>query len=999
MEQATQAFSPGAGQAGLPASMTLAFQRARKTWRMLCLVGLGVLASVVVVCAVPLYSQVAMTAGLRATLASGGQTADIVVKGSVYNFSPGLIDETTRSLDQEFQAQLGPYLLPTRISVHSTPFTIMVPSPFTPGKLTASGDEMYMVGTNTTQVGAHLHFVEGQMPSSTISAHTLQIAVRKEISGTWHPGTIIPVSVAYRSYDGSLIDMKTFNLQVTGIFTLPTADDPFWHGEDFRGFARDANNTIFSSLASNSALTTMLTQMAPPPEALMVPTPVGSLLWYYTLDANRIQVGQLDDLLNKIQIVETDNANNFALVGGNALRNIQTYQPTNALQLFHDRLPITRFPITSLTLLILAMALFFVTLMTGILVDRQMGALALLRSRGASGRQIFWSLVTQAGLLGLLALAAGPFLAIALVGLLASHILTVSDQGSFNTLAGNLIPVALGVAPYALVTAGAMALTMILSIWGVANRDVLALRRESARSTHRPFWQRLNLDALVLILALLGAGFAFYLANSNALDSRQRLLFLAPLTLLAALCLLLAAMLILLRGFPLLLRGCSWLATHLRGAPSQIALAQMARAPRQSMRMTLLLALATAFVIFTLVFNASQTQRIQDVSDYQAMADFSGSLPTGASTVQQLSVIAQAFQHLPGVLSVSAGYVKSATAGGAALNLPIDFKAIDTATFAQTARWSVQDSTRSLAELMRQLALARPAALKASLVPAIVDATTWDTLHLAPGASFTLNFSITNTPNLVKFQAIARVAHIPTSGNSSVPTMLADYQSFARVYSNDDQVTGNNTGPINYIWLRSSDDLSLLSALRSQLAQGSLALSPLYDRRQMADQFSREPLYLTLFGILLLGTCTALLLALVGNLVASWLNVSSRLVNFAALRALGASPRQIAATLAWEQIVIYTTAILLGFFFGWLLSVLTLPSLVFSSVLPNQITNSVDSQTFYAAQNTPPIQIVIPPTLWLALAMLIVLCFIALAMMVRVASHPSIAQVLRLNED
>jgi ABC-type antimicrobial peptide transport system permease subunit len=167
----------------------------------------------------------------------------------------------------------------------------------------------------------------------------------------------------------------------------------------------------------------------------------------------------------------------------------------------------------------------------------------------------------------------------------------------------------------------------------------------------------------------------------------------------------------------------------------------------------------------------------------------------------------------------------------------------------------------------------------------------------------------------------------------------------------------------------------------------------------MVQQLANEPLYLTLFGILLLGAATALLLALLGNLVASWLNASSRLANFATLRALGASPRQIAGTLGWEQVIIYTTAILLGFFFGWLLSMLVLPSLIFTSILPNQISGSVDSQTFYAAQNTPPIQVVIPPALWIALGVLIALCIVALSMMVRIVSRPSIAQVLRLNED
>ncbi|MDQ2716331.1 MAG: hypothetical protein M3Z08_15615 [Chloroflexota bacterium] len=49
--------------------------------------------------------------------------------------------------------------------------------------------------------------------------------------------------------------------------------------------------------------------------------------------------------------------------------------------------------------------------------------------------------------------------------------------------------------------------------------------------------------------------------------------------------------------------------------------------------MTLMLALATAFTLFSLVFSSSEAQRIHDVSTYQAGADFSGMLPQPATVV------------------------------------------------------------------------------------------------------------------------------------------------------------------------------------------------------------------------------------------------------------------------------------------------------------------------------------------------------------------------------
>jgi len=151
--------------------------------------------------------------------------------------------------------------------------------------------------------------------------------------------------------------------------------------------------------------------------------------------------------------------------------------------------------------------------------------------------------------------------------------------------------------------------------------------------------------------------------------------------------------------------------------------------------------------------------------------------------------------------------------------------------------------------------------------------------------------------------------------------------------------------------------------------------------------------------VLSIGAVTAMLLALAGSLIASWLSAHNRLTSFAVLRALGASPPQIASTLAWEQTIIYTTSILLGLFCGALLSLLALPAIIFTSVATTGATSSLSSGAFFVLQNVPPIELVVPASLLFALGALVVICVVALAIMVRVVSRPSIGQTLRLNAD
>src|SRR5947209_5063290 len=67
---------------GLASTTRLARWQLRQTWRLLLVVGLGIVASVVLVCVVPLYSQVTMTAGLRSILTTFPQNADTIVISS-----------------------------------------------------------------------------------------------------------------------------------------------------------------------------------------------------------------------------------------------------------------------------------------------------------------------------------------------------------------------------------------------------------------------------------------------------------------------------------------------------------------------------------------------------------------------------------------------------------------------------------------------------------------------------------------------------------------------------------------------------------------------------------------------------------------------------------------------------------------------------------------------------------------------------------------------------
>ena len=740
------------------------------------------------------------------------------------------------------------------------------------------------------------------------------------------------------------------------------------------------------------------------PNALFT-SQISELYWYYQLDTAHIDINQLDDLIARIDTWNNElagsYANNTSIFGiavtgqspyiqtlaitGDAVPNAST---PSILQLYRTRTGVANIPVSVLLFQVTGLILFFIALMAELLIERQADAIAVLGSRGANKSQIFGAFVTQSVALGLVALLVGPLLAMLVVTLMALRTLVPIETDALNVLWSNPFAVLFSLHWYALVAVLIAIAAMALATYRAVGFNILTVRREAARAKRRPLWQRLNLDIVAAIVALTGYGVSLYLNNLSGLDEQTQVLVQSPLAIIAPTFLLIAGILIVLRLFPLLLRSAASLATRGRGAAAMLALGQMSRTPRQSIRMTLLLALTSAFAIFALVFGASQTQRITDLTNYEVGADFSGPLPNTDATIslnQQTSII----NHIQGVTSTTLGYGSLATTSGPT-PFQVQLRAVDADNFASTVIWATQNSSLSLVTLMQQFRARRATLANDNALPALVDTATWNQLHLAQGARFELSVSNPSDTGsgTITCIALAEVQRIPTTNNGGV---LIDYQSYSTLY----QKLFGIYLPINYLWVRTSNDPVLVQHVRDALTSQQPIVAPLSDRRALIAQLGKDPLYLDLVGELALGATTALLLALLGNLLASWLNARNRQTSFAVLRALGTNSRQVAGVLSWEQGFTYLTSLILGIGFGAMLSATVVPALVFSSVPTNDTSNN----QFYALQHAIPVQMIVPLSLVLALMVLVILCIVALSMMVSVATSPFMAQALRKNGD
>lgn len=981
--------------------LTLANWQLRQTWRLLSVIGLSLLVAVILVCAIPLYMQVSLSAGLRHTLGLNPENLYLTVNAQSSLFSPNALQRVQQQMSSTVQSELG-------TTISSTP-AFSVQTFIQQSRLTY----LKPVGWDVAHVGNHARLLQGRLPAVRSGA-TIEFAATREEVDALHVKLgqrfTLPfqlISASPLATTPSLIEQVQFRL--VGIIAPTNASDLYWHGEDFLPSAYDKKLEL-SVLSSNSEMVSVLTQLTQiaARQHLQFMTSVNAvqLYWYYDFNLAHFDSNQLPSTIDGLTRVLTHLSD--APVVPPYITNTLATGPLSVLQDYSARATVVQLPTSCLAYVIAGLVLFFVLLMTDVLVERQREAIMLLRSRGASARQVFGSLLGQCVAIALFAFLGGLLLAILGVFGLASLTLDASERGALNLISGNPLQVAQAQLARALLVVGIALLGTIVSIWSILRGNVLLLRRESARATRQPFWLRFKLDLVAVLIALAGFGFSVYIASPGVLDVRTHALVLPLTSLVGVAALLIACLLLFLRIFPALLRLGERMAARRRGAAPVLALAQMARSPRQSLRMALLLTLAVAFALFTLIFNQTQAQRLPGMATYQVGSDISGNIP---EVLQGYTWEGQQafYRGIKGVTSVTLGTTVTMYGGNSDASFPLTLQAVDSSMYARTVYWTAQDSSQPVDTLIAPLRAGQARVEQQQVIPAIIDDAAAQSLGLSVGQRFSLH----NGPVGASFgqdisvEVTAIVHYIPTiydtaSGTGTDTTIprggvLVDFQTYAAVEQAlyQDEISATNA------WFRTSDNPAALANARANLLSGTYGLNNGEDRRELVQSLATDPLYGAINGILALGAVIALLLGLVGNLLVSWWNARSRRTSFTVLRALGCTPGQLAATLLWEQVIVYGVGLLFGVCLSVVCSFVVLPAFIFSPL--SGIGASVDavtSEAFYVAQSVPSVQPVFPVLLIAGLLVgLIVICALALGLMLRVVTRSRISQTLRVNED
>ncbi len=985
----------------LPHAMELgrALTPVRRSWSTLGLTQLGVLISVLFVCVVPLFSQVAATAGLRDVLTlpeNRFATATSSSNAVPWGHMQAALTQGTNTLNKTLFGQAGAYF-------HTSPIVrlnnVRIKSTLTQATSTSA---LTFASISAVALANQVQILQGRLPRQVAEVDgKLQIMLMPQAANYLHTR----VGAVLTRAQGYPLDMQLVGLflplahgqngqngLVNGAPTLlPAASDFFSYNEP-----KDLTSGAITALTTTEGLTLAVDAFGrtQSPGSSML---AASVTWNYPIDETMTSL-QLDNLVSTLSSLRPPQT---AQPGTFILSTITT--PLNALQLYQQSMVVSSIPILCTSILIIALLLLFLNFMVGLLVEREASTIAILRSRGATQRQIFAAFLKRALLINGIGLLAGMVLALPVIVVLTHLILQPEDQVGLHLLTDHPWQTFWSLAGIAATSIGVTLLAMVLMLSQATRTDYLSLRRETTRQTRKSLWQRWYLDVVGIVIALTAYGFSLYLTNADILAPAVNVQVKSPLVLTATICLVLACSLVLLRLFPLLLRLGAKVAMRNRGIESMLALSQMAHSPRQRLRTALLLLLTTAFVVFAIVFNASQTQHIDDTAQYWVEADFSGSLPHTLAPAQ-VGNVQNTYLHVKGVASVALGEMETVEIDNGNTQMQMQMQtAVDPKSFMHIVKWPGLDTPAQQEMLLARLD--NPSRFldltsawldtPADAVPAVISTASAQELGVKSGQTFITNGRL----GQITIFVVAEVDGMPAN------TILFDYSMYNLIYQEQSSGFGaGTTAPIDYIWIKTEGSAQSLQHVRQTLGAGPLHLFTFYDRQAMAQELVQNPLNRNLVGILALGMFAPLLLTWIGCLLASLVEMRQRQLLFGVLRALGSTPAQLARVLGWEQALIFGASVALGTLFGLLTAFLALPSLVLTNVLPHlSIANggvlASGVQDLFSWQNTPVAQAVVPPLLGVVVVLLIVLALLSVVIMTRSALSIALGQALRLNED
>lgn len=754
-----------------------------------------------------------------------------------------------------------------------------------------------------SDVESHIELLEGRLPQpATNNSDPIEVLVPLNLVASFgfQSGEEYIVNISNETQD--------FNqkVRITGVWEASEPADPYWF------YAQSAFEDLL--LMPEASYAQMSRSMK---------GEVALAVWSLICDGSALRSEGVAGLVGRIIMLQ-NKANTF-------LTDIELARSPQGALTAHLRVT------QSLTVLlymfsvpILAVVLYFISLIAAMIVRRQRNEIAVLRSRGMATGQVIGIYLLEGVIVGVLAMIAGILLGerfAQVMGLTRSFLVLdnrplLSTMLSWSTLRFGLIAIL-----------GSIAATLGPAI-NAAGETIVSYKQDQARTLKAPFWQRAFIDLLLLVPAAYGlwvlhgrGSVAPATTEVQATSTTAASPFGDPLAFGVPVFLIFGIALFVIRIFPPLMHMLAWLASMWHGAVPTLVFRHLSRLARQHTGPLLLLILTLSLAVFT----ASMARTLDDYTLAKAYYDVGADLrlvETGESTqAQTVSGSALAPQpdetqtegaqwlflpletHLDirGVESAARVWVKTADVTLPTKKFTARLMGIDRIDLPKVAFFRSDFAPASLGALMNALAVRNDGIL--------VSREVFD-YDIDVGDKVDVVLPLGNNPR-AQFTVVGMVDLFPRLYPQDGPFFIANLEHIFNL--------AGGVYPYD-VWLKTSETLGSEGVLIEARNLG-YNVTAVYNARADVEQAMRQPDRQGVFGLLSVGFIVSALLTVLGFLIYAYLSFWQRQIELGTLRALGLSTGQMALSLMLEQLILVLTGAAAGTGAGVLVSRLFIPYL------------------------------------------------------------------------
>ena len=633
----------------LAAVWALLLRHSLASWRLLAVLGLGVLVASVLLASAPIYARAMADLGLDFTVRDELRDEPSIRVG-VEAQALGTPDALAvrAALNQRIDERLGWFELSRSAVLASARLTVGT-----------EGDEPRAASPLALLYAiegyeSHVEVVEGRLPVATAAGGPLEVVMSERAAALARlsPGDsfvlieeidncqrIIPMGLEPQlPCDLSTVVRYSIPALLTGIIAVEDPDESFWASGSTRFVAPTApladSGVVVPVIANIDAVLGDL--------AARYPGQRLDISWNVFADVDQLNQGNFERARDDIRALNEDvrGVNGFA-----ASQLIVT------LDAFGRSADFQQAPLTILLIEIAAIALFYVVLISFAVVERQAEEIALLRGRGSSNAQIVSLYALEGLLLALPAILVAPFIAAGATSLLGLTPVfsDVSD--------GDLLPVTFEPLAFPLAALGALLSIVALSVpaFVVARRGPRGQRREGARPSASVI-QRYYIDVVLVGFALLALWElnqrdSVYTPSSTGGVTTDPLLLAAPAIIIAATAAALA------RLYPLVLRLVARAVVPLVGVTVAMGLWQLVRRPGPYTQLAVLLMMAVSVGTFAASYSSTTERSYEERALFEAGVDLRASSGGGSDLASDPAAVEVEFAALEGV-DVAAGVLR-----------------------------------------------------------------------------------------------------------------------------------------------------------------------------------------------------------------------------------------------------------------------------------------------------------------------------------------------------